>query len=190
MTNDQPKYPDQQYPEQYPADTPVYDQYPPQQYQQHPQYGPPYPQPRQRPLGATILAILEVLAGLGSLALGGIFILVGALLSSDEAIAEIERQAGVTLSEDLLEFGAIAFGALGAVILIAGILFLVLAWAFLKGKSWARFLAIIILALAVVGAVVGAVASFDVVTLGIGIVIPVIILVYLYLPEAKAWFTQ
>ncbi|WP_019176279.1 hypothetical protein [Methanomassiliicoccus luminyensis] len=187
MTDDQ-KYPEQplpeQYPPQYPADQPAY--------QQYPQYPQQYPQPpvRQRPLGVTILAILEILGGLGSLALAGIFFIVSAVLGSASTIAEIEQQTGVTIPEELLDIGAALFGALGIMFLVVMVLFFVLAWAFFKGKSWARIVAIILLAFSVITAAAGAIASFDIVTLGLGIVIPVIVVVYLYMPEAKTWFTQ
>lgn len=184
MTNDQPpypQYPEQQYPEQqYPADQSAYQPYPPQQ----------YAPPRQRPLGVTILAILAILGGLLNLlgALGSFAL--AALIGTLVDIAEIEEEIGSEVPEWVLDNAALYFGIVGVLALIAAVLMLILGWTFLKGKKWARILAIVLLVFSVVSSIVSSLGVIDPLSIGVSVIIPVLVLVYLYLPSSKAWFTQ
>lgn len=187
MTNEQPDpsgqpQAERPYPEQYPAE-------PSAPYQQQP-YPQQYPQPRNRPLGATILAILAALSGLFYLLVSLSSFALAALFASDALLAEIEKQMGYAIPQYLVELGTIFFAVLGVLILIVAILSFLLTWGFWNGKKWSRVLAIIFLVFSIVTAVIGGLGSFDFLSLGVAIIIPVLALVYLYLPEAKAWFTQ
>jgi hypothetical protein len=143
---------------------------------------------RHRPLGVTILAILEILSGLISLiAALGMFAL-AALSSSQELIDAI----GPDAPQWFVDSGATVFAIIGVVFLIIALVAFLLAWGFLKGKKWAWIVGIIFAVLSVLSSLgqallTGTLASIA--TLGISILIPVIILVYLLLPNTKAWFT-
>lgn len=163
--------------------------YEPPPYQPAPpaQYYPPAP--RNRPLGVTILAILMIIYGifvlLASLALFG----VAAFIGSQEFIDML----GTDVPQWLIDAGPLLFAGLGVALLIMALIALLLAWGFLKGKRWAWILGLIFLVLNILGSVISAVAGGSlagIATLGVSILIPVIILVYLLLPNTKAWFTQ
>jgi len=159
---------------------PPYTQQPPAQYYQ--------PPARHRPLGVTILAILMILYGIlmliGSLALFGL-----AALSS---MQEVIDQLGTEIPQWLIDAAPLYFGIAGVVVLIVAIVAFLLAWGFLKGKRWAWIVGVIFLVLNILGTIVSTVITgtlAGIVGLGVSILIPVLILVYLLLPSTKAWFT-
>lgn len=159
---------------------PPYTQQPPAQYYQ--------PPARHRPLGVTILAILMILYGIlmlvGSLALFGL-----AALSS---MQEVIDQLGTQIPQWLIDAAPLYFGIAGVVVLIVAIVAFLLAWGFLKGKRWAWIVGVIFLVLNILGTIVSTVLTgtlAGIVGLGVSILIPVLILVYLLLPSTKAWFT-
>jgi hypothetical protein len=141
-------------------------------------------------LGVTILAILDILYGIllliGSLA----FVAVAFLFGSQEFIDMLGQN---NVPQWLIDAGSVFFGVLGVVLLVMAIIAFLLAWGFLKGKRWAWWLGVIFAVLNILGSIVSAVGTgtlSGVATLGISILIPVIILIYLLLPTTKAWFTQ
>jgi hypothetical protein len=140
---------------------------------------------RIRPLGVTILAILEILGGLFELLLAFGFFALAALIN----VADIRNRIGTSVPDWVLNNAPVFFGALGVFFLIMGILSLVLAWAFLKGKNWARLLAIIFLVLSIIGSVIGIIGGTSLVSVAISILIPLIIVWYLFRPNVKQWFT-
>ena len=117
-------------------------------------YPPPYavPLPPRRPIGIAILAILVVLFGI-LLVLGGVVIL---LFSGVVALAGL----GV--------FG-LAGAVLGGALLIFGIIWLAVGFGLWNLRSWAWWLAVIVMVLSIIGGI-SAPAT---------IVIPAIILIYL-----------
>lgn len=121
-------------------------------------------QVKTRPLGVTILAVLQALGALSFIALGAGLAFVGAA-------------TGI--------FGAL-FAIVGFIVLLIGLVGLVVAWGLWSGKGWARFLAII---LAVLGALS---ALFSIVggelTGLVSLAIQAIILYYLFQPRVKAYF--
>ena len=158
-------------------------------YQPPPPQAPYYPVPqRHRPLGVTLLAILEIFSGLLTLiAALGMFAL-AALTGSQEIIDAIGPEA----PQWFIDSGPIVFGVIGVVFLIIALVAFLLAWGFLKGKKWAWIIGIIFAVLSILSSIgqsllTGTLASIA--TLGLSILIPVIILVYLLLPNTKAWFT-
>ncbi|MDW5561763.1 MAG: hypothetical protein SA339_00945 [Methanomassiliicoccus sp.] len=163
--------------------------YEPPPYQPTPQ-APYYPAvPRHRPFGVTLLAILEILYGI--LLLIASFALFGAayLIGSQEFIDML----GPNAPQWLIDAGPVIFGAIGVVILIMAIIAFLLAWGFLKGKRWAWILGIIFTILSILGSIFSAATSLSlsgIATLGLSILIPVIVLIYLLLPSTKAWFTR
>jgi hypothetical protein len=159
-------------------------------YQPQPQPAPYYPAPkRNRPIGVTILAILEILTGLGTLlAALGMFAI--AALSTNQ---EIIDQLGPDVPTWLIDTAPALFAALGAIFLIIAIVSFILAWGFLRGKSWARIIGIVFAVISIGMSIVSAVISFSavgLVSLGFSVIIPVIILLYLMTANVKAWFNQ
>jgi hypothetical protein len=141
---------------------------------------------RKRPTGVTILAILEILGGILELVLALGFFALAALIN----VADVRDRIGTSVPDWVLNNAPLFFGALGLFFLIMAIISLVLGWAFLKGKSWARTLAIIFLVLSIIGNVIGIVGGTNVFSVILSILLPVIIVIYLYQPSVKAWFTQ
>jgi hypothetical protein len=178
MTGQQPYPQDQPYPGQ------PYPPPPGSPYQPYPPYA-PY---RKRPLGVTLLAILEILAGLFSLLASFGLFAIAALIN----VEEVRQQVSDQLPQWILDNAPVIFGVLGVVFLITAIVALVLAWGFLKGKRWARIVAIVLVVLGIINTVVQAIllGGTSVLTVGISIIIPVLIVIYLQMPNVKAWFTQ
>jgi uncharacterized membrane protein len=157
-------------------------------YQPPPYQPPPYqpnPPGRRRPTGVTILAILEILGGVLELVLALGFFAIAALIN----VSDIRDRIGTSVPDWVLNNAPLFFGVLGLFFLIMAIISLVLAWAFLKGKNWARVLAIVFLALSIIGNILGVLGGTSLVSVAISILIPLIIVWYLYRPYVKQWFT-
>ncbi len=116
---------------------------------------PGYPAPRSRPIGVAILAILVVLVG-------AIFLL---------AAIGVFALAGFAAFRGLPTFFGLAGAVLGAVFLIFALLFIGVGLGLWHLRSWAWWLAIIVLVISIVG-------SFADLA---GLVIPLILLIYLIL---------
>ena len=129
-----------------------------------------------RPIGITILAVLETIGALVLLALGAMVVLLGAAVLV--AIGLGEASLGVALSEIVV--------FVGGFILLLGVIELVIAWGLWKGQGWAWTVALIVAVLGIIGGVIAIVSGslYNIVTLAI----QVIIVYYLYRPEVKAYF--
>jgi zinc-ribbon domain len=121
-----------------------------------------------RPTGVTILGVLAILAGLGGL-IGG-----AALLGLSGLVASTYPG------------GATVAAAIGAILLIIGILELVYGIGFFGGKGWAWTLAMIGSVLNIVFGIVSIV--FGSVGSVFGLIISILILYYLTRPHVKAYF--
>lgn len=140
------------------------------------------PQQRSRPLGVTILAILEVLVGILMLISSlGMFAL-SALIDDPDFMSQL----GTEVPQWFLDAGPTFFLILGIVLLVFAILTFVLAWGFLKGKKWAWWLGVILAVLQIISGVVSIISSG--VSGIISTLIPVLILIYLLQPSVKNWF--
>ena len=113
----------------------------------------PPPMPRTRPLGVTILAILTILVGIGLLLLGLLVIAVSTF---------------ITVFAPMFGLPLVAIGAL---VLLVGILLLVSGFGLLKLRMWAWWLAIISFVLAGVSSILS--QSY------VSAVIEVLLIVYL-----------
>ena len=136
---------------------------------------------KKRPTGVTIIAILIIiggilllLAGIGGVAVGSLFI------------------------SQIIGLG---FVIIGAIILAVGIGYLVVSYGLLKGKRWAWTITVVLLfigiAINVVSIIIFGYFTFDTDTSSFltsnsgsiaGIIISVIILYYLYRPHVKSYF--
>ena len=120
-----------------------------------------------RPLGVTILAVLEAISGVYSLIVGPF----------ETAIILPIALLGVPPET----YGMIA-RALGAMLIIVGLASLLLAWGLWMGKEWARKAAMVIAILGIIVALVS--AHF------IEIIVEGIIIYYLTRPHVKKFFTK
>jgi len=113
------------------------------------------PPTRSRPIGVTILAVLTILGGVLLLLLGIVVIAFSSLL------------VGVGLP---LGFG-LTGSILGAIVLIFGIIWIAVGSGLLNLRSWAWWLAIIVMVLSIIGSITAPIAA----------ILPGLILVYLIL---------
>jgi hypothetical protein len=157
---------------------------------------------KHRPLGVTIIAILTIIGGI-LLLLGGVsLIAVGALISvAPHTPADMN-------SPSLAPFFGVISAAIGSVLLVIGIGYLVMFYGLLKGKGWAWTITIILIligiAIQIISTTSGAVFNASVISSSIGnnantvisgiiggiigIAINVVVVYYLYRPNVKAYF--
>ncbi len=121
-----------------------------------------------RPVGVTIIAVLDILVGIAALFLGVIAIIFGGYAG------------GLGLGYS----GIIAFiGALfGGILIVFALIHFAIAWGFLSGMGWARIVGIIFGALDVLGGL------FSLPTGIVELAIGAVIIYYLTRPEVVAWF--
>ncbi len=126
---------------------------------------------QQRPTGVTILAILAIIGGV--LGLCGSISLLGL--------------GGLTAVSGEVSTGATAgiFGGLGIISSVLYLAFGVGAWLL---KPWAWILGVIGAGLSIVSNVLSLVGGGTLIAAVIGLIIPVVILWYLFRPEIKAAF--
>lgn len=132
----------------------------------------------KRPLGVTVLAVLELLFGVIATALGGIFVAGSQMVASAASLAGLGSVSASTLGTFVEVFGG--------VLVIGGLAGIVIGWGFWTGKNWARIIAMIL-------NVVGAAGGLLILVIGVGtglilLLIDVAILWYLLRPSVKAYF--
>ena len=157
-------------------------------------------QKMERPLGVTVIAILVVIGGIMSLFGGISLVIVGALLST--SFTDVSTTSPIIGSL----FGVLS-AALGAVLLVVGVGYVIMSYGLLKGKGWAWTITIILtligIAINIIYAITGGVSNMSTInnmngdansfTYGIvgsviGIAISVAIIYYLYRPRVKLFF--
>jgi lysylphosphatidylglycerol synthetase-like protein (DUF2156 family) len=135
------------------------------------------------------MAILQILGGLGLLLLSFVMFGLGALFGTMNLFPEIKN----ALPQWLVNVGTIAFIVAGFVLLVLAIINFLLARGFLRGKRWARVFGMVIAILEILGVIFTAITSgstSQIANIGFAALVPIIILLYLMLPNTKAWFTQ
>jgi len=155
--------------------------YPPQPYP-----APPY---RQRPTGITLLAILNILIGI-ALILVALATFMAISMVDDPVFHEALVDANTP--EWFMEQVPILLGTIGIFSMVFGTLALIVSFGFFKGKGWSWYLAIAYGFLTVTVTIISTLISggiMEFLTLGISIVIPILIIVYLFQPHVKAWFS-
>jgi len=133
---------------------------------------------KNRPTGVTVIGVLQILTGLGSLGLGFMLAATYAFLGSLMA----SGAEGVTFSAGFGGFLVVAGAIIGGVLMVIGIANLVIAYGLFKGKSWAWMLCLIF---AVISAV------FGILTFPVGIVtilFNALMLYYLTRRNVKTYF--
>ena len=132
-----------------------------------------------RPTGVTVLAVLDILGFIFGL-IGGIGLIGIAALSTSALATQYPGLSSISGAASLLY-------ALGAIVLIFGILSLIVAIGFLGGKGWAWTFGIVVGIISIVISIAEAIiigASTNVV----GIIFQIIIIYYLTRPHVKAFF--
>ncbi len=136
---------------------------------------------KKRPTGVTVIAVLVIIGGILLLLAGIGGVAVGSLFISSQIIG-------------------LGFVIIGAIILAVGIGYLVVSYGLLKGKRWSWTITVVLLfigiAIDVASIIFGSFAinmdtsNFLVTNSGsiAGIIISVIILYYLYRPHVKSYF--
>lgn len=117
-----------------------------------------------RPLGVTIIAILEIIGGLSSIGMG---------LSWGVLVGFVAAGAFDMVGNTIM-------GIFSGAMVAMGIVPLVLAWGLLKGKSWAWTVTLIFTIIHLIFSI----PSINLIALAINIVV----LYYLYRPHVKAYF--
>ena len=123
-----------------------------------------------RPMGVTILAILEVLGGVFSLVTG---------ISEFFVAAIIRGLGGYGIPSDVIRMIP---SVVGTVLIIIGLVSLLLAWGLWTGKGWAWMVALIFAILSIIVSLI----SFHLIKL----VIDAIIVYYLTRPNVKKFFKK
>jgi hypothetical protein len=154
---------------------------------------------QHRPIGVTIIAILTIISGILLLLSGVALAALGAFIS----VNPIDTTTTTTSSSNIgAQFIGIISAAVGGVLLVIGIGYLVMSYGLLKGKGWAWTITIILIIIGIVIQIVftsvGSVftaslhnasnATSGIVGSIIGIAINIVILYYLYRPHVRAYF--
>jgi hypothetical protein len=134
-----------------------------------------------RPLGVSIIAILNVISGIIML-IGGVGL--AAVGSALPTMTTVNPNAGGQMAlVGLLGGGA---AAVGAVLIVLGIVSFIVAWGLFKGKGWAWTVTIILSAISVIMGIVSLVGgNFGAI---VNIIIAGVVIYYLYRPHVKAYF--
>ena len=135
---------------------------------------------KNRPTGVTVVGVLQILTGLGSLGLGFMLASTYAFLGSLMA----SNAEGVTFSSGFGGLFVVAGALIGGILIVIGIANLLIAYGLFKGKSWAWILCLMF---AVISAV------FGILTFPLGIVtilFNALIIYYLTKRNVKVYFEK
>jgi hypothetical protein len=133
---------------------------------------------KNRPTGVTVIGVLQILSGLGSLGFGFILAVTYALLGSLMA----SGAEGVTFSAGFGGFLAVAGAIIGGILMVIGIASLVIAYGVFKGRGWAWMLCIIFAVISMV---------FGILTFPVGLItilFNALIIYYLTRRNVKEYF--
>jgi hypothetical protein len=155
--------------------------------------------PKSRPLGVTIIAILNIIGGVLMLIFGIGLITLGTVLPTlpPSAFNQSQLQGNLTTGQTPIPAGAPPMAlefllggvgiAFGAVLVVLAIVSFVVAYGLLKGRRWAWTVTII---LSIISIVWNAITLATAANFGgiISIIISGIIIYYLFRPHVKAYF--
>jgi len=140
----------------------------------------------ERPLGVTILAILQIITGLLLLLAAASSFAVSSL-----DVADIEDELGEDVPDYVKDNFDTIFMVTGAVYLLLGLFALAVAYGFLKGIGWAWTIGLILAIVNVISQAITPLLNMStdaLVTAIVGSIIPLIIIFYLTRPRVKAFF--
>ena len=155
--------------------------------------------PKSRPLGVTIIAILNIIGGVIMLIFGIGLITLGALLPTlpPSVFNQSQIEGNFTAGQVPIPAGAppmalqSLFGgvgiAFGAVLVALAIVSFIVAYGLLKGRGWAWTVTLILSIISIVwnAITIATAANFGGI---ISIIISAVIIYYLYRPHVKAFF--
>jgi hypothetical protein len=155
--------------------------------------------PKSRPLGVTIIAILNIIGGIIMLVFGIGLITLGAVLPTlpPSVFNQSQIEGNFTAGQVPIPAGAPPMGlqsflgglgiAFGAVLVALAIVSFIVAYGLLKGKGWAWTVTLILSIISIVwnAITIATAANFGGI---ISIIISAVIIYYLYRPHVKAFF--
>jgi hypothetical protein len=155
--------------------------------------------PKSRPLGVTIIAILNIIGGVIMLIFGIGLVILGAVLPTlpPSVFNQSQIQGNLTAGQAPIPAGAppmalqSLFGgvgiAFGAVLVALAIVSFIVAYGLLKGRGWAWTVTLILSIISIVwnAITIATAANFGGI---ISIIISAVIIYYLYRPHVKAYF--
>jgi hypothetical protein len=151
-------------------------------------------QAKHRPTGVTIIAILTIIEGILLLLAGISLVAIGGFISTS-----------TSTSHTISQFLGVIAAAIGGVLLVIGIGYLVMFYGLLKGKTWAWTITVILLligiAIQIISMAIGGTLTAsagnststnqylsEIIGTIVGLAINIIMLYYLYRPHVKAFF--
>lgn len=137
----------------------------------------------QRPVGISVIAVLEALGGVGLFILAALF---AALSTAGGFWQDLIEMYGATYISNIGELITAIALAIAAVFAIFGILSFICAYGLWNGKGWAWYLSVILLVLGLIGSLLSLAGN----PVGgiIGLIIGGLILWYFFRPYVKAFF--
>ena len=153
-------------------------------------------QAKHRPTGVTIIAILTIIEGILLLLAGISLVVIGGFISTSTTSST---------SHTISQFLGVIAAAIGGVLLVIGIGYLVMFYGLLKGKTWAWTITVILLligiAIQIISMAIGGTLTAsagngtstdqylsEIIGTIVGLAINIIMLYYLYRPHVKAFF--
>ena len=137
---------------------------------------------KTRPTGVAVLSILGVLGAILAFIAAVVLGVMSTVLS--DLIQPMIEQYGGAVIPNVGEFLAAVAMAIAVVLAIIGIVTLLTSWGLWTGKSWARWLAIILMAIGIIGGIISLPAGI------ITIVICGLIMYYLFMPSVREFFGE
>jgi hypothetical protein len=138
------------------------------------------PAPMVRPMGATVVAIIEGILGvlllLAALAAIGLMGLAGGLVGTSGA------EGGAAAAGLLAGFGVVFGIILGAI----GVLYIAIAYGVWKGRGWSWMLGVVVSIIAIVFGVLGLSSGINASTI-ISLALPIAVVYFLWQPDVKRW---
>jgi hypothetical protein len=141
---------------------------------------PPAPVAVGRPMGATVISVIEAILAafllLGALALIGLGGVAGGLVGSSG-------------DPNAVGVGAILAGAgfvFGIIFLVIGLLYVAIAYGVWKGRPWSWMLGVVVSVIGLVFAVLGLTGGITVSNI-ISLALPIVVLYYFMQPDVKRW---
>jgi hypothetical protein len=133
-----------------------------------------------RPMGATVVSIIEAILGafllLGALALIGIGSIAGGIIGSSAG------QDGAVVAGALAGLGFV----FGLILLLIGVLYFAIAYGVWKGRGWAWMLGVVVSIVAIVFGVLGLSSGITVSNI-ISLALPIAVVYFLWQPDVKRW---
>lgn len=141
---------------------------------------PPAPPQTGRPMGATVISVIEAILGV-----------LGILLAL--AAIGLGSIAGGLVGSSGVEGGAAAAGVLaglgfvfGLIALLIALLYLAIAYGVWKGRGWSWMLGVVVSVIGLVFGVLGLTGGVTVSSI-ISLALPIVVLYYFMQPEVKRW---